>query len=406
MRPRRLPPSASSLPSASPPFALARAVGAAGAVERVELGHVLVGEPEVEDLRVLGDALAVRRLRNDRNAPFDAPAQQYLGRSAPMASCDLRDDVAGEVAARSQRAVRLQRDPVPTAFVEESNAELVRAELHLIHDRRHRCGSEHLPQLVDTEVRDPDRPRVSRLSRPFHPGPRPGRATLRPVDDVEVDVVDTEPLQAPLDLREGVLPRGEELRRDEDLLARNAAIAQPSTDALLVAVRLCRIDVPVPELERPANGGNALRPVRHLPDTETEQRHLVAVREHARSSIFRQRIGRHRIKVRNAAAPDAFTRPTPVALYFGVVLATGTSDSTISCHHPRRVQVIERERVQRGWPWSAGEVAEAARIAYDHDWSSAEIVTFIDALRRSSGIAFTPSDAIKRVLAVSTLRYG
>jgi hypothetical protein len=49
----------------SPPLGLAGAVGAARLVERVELGHVLVGEGEVEDLRVLDDAVAVRRLRED-----------------------------------------------------------------------------------------------------------------------------------------------------------------------------------------------------------------------------------------------------------------------------------------------------------------------------------------------------
>src|SRR5947207_2205032 len=37
-------------------------------------------------------------------------------------------------------------------------------------------------------------------------------------------------------------------------------------DALLVAVRLGRIDVSIPELERPPNGVHAPGPVPHLPD--------------------------------------------------------------------------------------------------------------------------------------------
>ena len=45
---------------ASPPCTFERAVGAAGAVERIELGDVLVREPEVEKLGVLGDALTMR----------------------------------------------------------------------------------------------------------------------------------------------------------------------------------------------------------------------------------------------------------------------------------------------------------------------------------------------------------
>jgi hypothetical protein len=41
-------------------------VGAAGAVEGVELGHVHIGQFEIEDLRVLGDSLAMGRLGDDR----------------------------------------------------------------------------------------------------------------------------------------------------------------------------------------------------------------------------------------------------------------------------------------------------------------------------------------------------
>jgi hypothetical protein len=47
---------------APPPFAFQRPVGAASAVERVELGDVLVRQPEVEQLGILGDVLAVGRL--------------------------------------------------------------------------------------------------------------------------------------------------------------------------------------------------------------------------------------------------------------------------------------------------------------------------------------------------------
>src|SRR4029077_13997114 len=132
-------------------------------------------------------------------------------------------------------------------------------------DRR-RC--EQLPQLVDAEVGDPDRPRIPELTRVLHSGPGPGRAALGPVDDVEVDVVDPESLQAALGLGDRVLSSGKELGGDEDLLARDAALAQPLSDALLVAVRLCRVDVSVAELERPADGIDTLAAVLDLPDAE------------------------------------------------------------------------------------------------------------------------------------------
>jgi hypothetical protein len=63
-----------------------RAVGAAGAVELVESCHVLVRQLEVEDLTVLGEALAVRRLRDDRDLALEAPAEQHLRRRAPCPS--------------------------------------------------------------------------------------------------------------------------------------------------------------------------------------------------------------------------------------------------------------------------------------------------------------------------------
>src|SRR3954468_7613487 len=47
----------------SPPGALESAVGAAGAVEPVQRGQVVVGELEVEDLGVLFDAFAVGGFR-------------------------------------------------------------------------------------------------------------------------------------------------------------------------------------------------------------------------------------------------------------------------------------------------------------------------------------------------------
>src|SRR5690348_16643445 len=124
MRPRRSPPGARSVRLAAPPFAFQRPVGAASAVEGVELSDVLLRQPEVEELGVLGDALAVGRLWNDRDAPLDAPAQQHLGGSAPVASRDPRDRVAGEVTPGSQRAVGLQRDPVLAARLEQSLAVL------------------------------------------------------------------------------------------------------------------------------------------------------------------------------------------------------------------------------------------------------------------------------------------
>jgi hypothetical protein len=61
-----------------------------------------------------------------------------------------------------------------------------------------------------------------------------------------------------------------ELGRYEHVIARHAAFAQSLADALLVAVGLGGVDVPVAEFERPTDCVDALASFRHLPDAEAE----------------------------------------------------------------------------------------------------------------------------------------
>src|SRR5262249_30292258 len=151
---------------------------------------------------------------------------------------DLRHAAVAEVAPGAERAVGLEHDLALLAGLEQRAAVLERAELHLVDVRLDVGDAEQLVELGDAEVRAADRARVAALARPLHPVPRPRRPALGPVDDVEVDVVDAEPLEAALRLGLRVLAGGVELRRDEDLLARDAAVAQRAPDAALVAVRL------------------------------------------------------------------------------------------------------------------------------------------------------------------------
>jgi len=95
-------------------------------------------------------------------------------------------------------------------------------------------------------------------------------------------------------LRLGVLARGIELRRDEDLLARDAAVTQRATDAPLVAVGLRRVDVAISRLRRPPHRVLALAAVGHLPDPEPQQRDRVAIDEHTRASVRRHPACFHR----------------------------------------------------------------------------------------------------------------
>src|SRR5918994_2364088 len=197
------------------------------------------------------------------------------------------------MAAGAERAVGLERHTPLLTRLEQSPPVLERAELQLVQHGRGLGDRQHVVELAHAEVRHADRARVAALQCTFHAGPGPGRPALRPVDDVEVHLVDVQPFQAPLGLGLRVLPRRIELGSYEDLFARHAAVAQRAADALLVAVGLRSVDVAVAELERPANRVLALPPVRNLPDAEAEKRDLVAVGEYARASIFGHWSGCH-----------------------------------------------------------------------------------------------------------------
>ncbi len=116
---------------------------------------------------------------------------------------------------------------------------------------------------------------------PCHSRPCPRRTALGPVDDIEVDIIEAEPLEAPLSLDVGLFSTGVELCGDENFFTGHAAFRERPPDTFLVAVRLGRVDVVVPEIERRADGVDALGAIGHLPDAQPEQRYLVAVRKHS-----------------------------------------------------------------------------------------------------------------------------
>ena len=195
------------------------------------------------------------------------------------------------MAAGAERAVGGQRDSAILACREQAGAVFEGAELHLVHHRACLGDRQHRIDLLGAEVGDPDRARVAAIVRLLHPGPGPGRPVLRPVHEVEVDLVHAEAAQAPLDLGRRVVATGEELRGDEHVLTRDSALTQRLADAGLVAVGLGRVDVAVAGLERPAHRVLAFRAILDLPDTEAEHRHLGAVGE--RSGLVKPRVHGH-----------------------------------------------------------------------------------------------------------------
>jgi hypothetical protein len=61
-------------------------------VEGVDCCRLVGGELEVEDVDVLGDALGLGGLRDDRAPVLDAPAEHDLGRALVVRLRDLADD--------------------------------------------------------------------------------------------------------------------------------------------------------------------------------------------------------------------------------------------------------------------------------------------------------------------------
>jgi hypothetical protein len=72
--------------------------------------HVAGRELEVEDMRVLGDAVAMRGLGDDWHAALDTPAQEDLGWASPEVVRDSRDHGVAEQCGGAERAAGLERD--------------------------------------------------------------------------------------------------------------------------------------------------------------------------------------------------------------------------------------------------------------------------------------------------------
>src|SRR5260370_6989760 len=114
---------------------------------------------------------------------------------------------------------------------------------------------------------------------------RSRRSTLRPVNQIQIDVVCAKPLQAALELGGRIRARGIELGGDEHLVTPNPTLARRPPDTFLVAIDLGGVNVPVAELQRPAYGVDGRGPIGDLPHAEAEQRNLLAVCERARARI-------------------------------------------------------------------------------------------------------------------------
>src|SRR5579875_186989 len=224
-------------------------------VQRRDVGHVGVGELEVEELEVLLHALAGDRLREDDVAALDVPAEGDLrGRALePVRDAD-EHRILQHVALRDRRP-RLGGDAVLPVEVPHVVLRQVRVDLDLVGGRDHGRLGEEPVEVVLLEVRDADRPDLAALVHLLHRLPRLDEvadARQRPVHEEEVDVAEVERLEALLEgagSGVGVVEAVVQLARDEDLATVDPGGTDGLADLLLVAVHLGGVDVAVADLE-------------------------------------------------------------------------------------------------------------------------------------------------------------
>src|SRR3954454_9800378 len=260
--------------------------GGLALVERVDLLHVVVPELEVEHVEVLPHARGRDRLRKHDVAALDVPAEHHLGRRPPERVGDPRDHRVVEDVALRDRRPRFGGDAVLPAVGVDLLVGEVGVQLDLIHRRFDVALGREALEVGDLEVRDADR--TGPAVRPELLQRLPGGDEVavverrkRPVDEEEVDVVEAEVGERPVERAAGVVGLVEavvELARHEDGGPIETGVADRLADLLLVAVHLGRVDVPVPDLEGGGHGRGGLGGV-DLEDTEAELRDRVTVVE-------------------------------------------------------------------------------------------------------------------------------
>ena len=156
---------------------------------------------------------------------------------------------------------------IPSSLVLVAQAHLleVRVQLDLVDRRRHAGLRNQAFEVLRLEVGDPDRPH-----QPFRLQLDKGLPRLhiqvvgghRPVDQVQIDVLQLEPLEARLARPLGLLVAVvvvPALGRDEDLLAIESRGVDRLADGALVAVSRGRVDVAVADASARATTSSVSR---------------------------------------------------------------------------------------------------------------------------------------------------
>src|SRR5712692_6706940 len=154
-------------------------------VERIKALHVLSLQLEIEDGRVLSNAIWADRFRNDDETVLQAPSNQNLSRRPLVLRCDLIDDRMLQSVPAGKGAVCLQLNPVAHAELEQLLLIQEGMELDLIDGGRNRRCRKQLLQVTNRVVAHADRPSESPVAELEQRLPRfVPEAGHRPVDEV------------------------------------------------------------------------------------------------------------------------------------------------------------------------------------------------------------------------------
>ena len=200
---------------------------AALGVERSNGDHLVVAQREVEDVEVLLHAIAVRALRDADHTALQQPAQHDLGDRLAVRLADASEDLVAEEAVSALRKGRPALHGhllaghvlLRLALLEEHVA------LDLVHGGRDAVERDEVCEVIWVEASCPYGADNALLVELLHGAPRAEDVAERLVDEVEVDVVEPQPLERHVEAALGPLVariRHPQLGRHEHLVARQA----------------------------------------------------------------------------------------------------------------------------------------------------------------------------------------
>ena len=284
----------STLVSGSPPVRLSRLMPC-----RTAIWSASSSKPKTS--RFCRSLVGSRRLGDGNGTDLVVPPEDHLRRGAAVRRGDCGDiRIVEHLRVGAERAVRLGHDAALVVPCAELRLVELRVQLDLVHGGPDARALDDLVDLGGGEVRDPNRPRLPLRAQVDQRLPRldvPADRRQRPVDEVQVDVVEAKAGQALVEPGEGLAAsvlRTRELGGHEELLARQPRRGDRPPHAGLVAVRCRGVDEPVSGPECVADGRERLVVV-HGPRAQAELGNRVTVRHGPR---WRKRGFEHRSLLR------------------------------------------------------------------------------------------------------------